>query len=175
MKKIIAIILFIVVLFTVYNKVFASNIETDNSLIRLRVIPNSNSVEDQSMKELVKSYLEKDFYPLINEEDTQNEIREKIINNLDKMDNDIHTIFKTNNYDKKFTISYGYNFFPQKEQYNETFQEGYYESLVISIGSAEGDNFWCMLFPNFCMLEGNNKEEVKYDFILSKILSKFMN
>ena len=71
MKKIIAIILFIVVLFTVYKKVFASNIETDNSLIRLRVIPNSNSVEDQSMKELVKSYLEKDFYPLINEEDTQ--------------------------------------------------------------------------------------------------------
>ena len=54
MKKIIAIILFIVVLFTVYNKVFASNIETNNSLIRLRVIPNSNSVEDQSMKELVK-------------------------------------------------------------------------------------------------------------------------
>ena len=115
MKKIIAIILFIVVLFTVYNKVFASNIETNNSLIRLRVIPNSNSVEDQSMKELVKAYLEKDFYPLINEEDSQNEIREKIINNLDKMDNDIHTIFKTNNYDKKFTISYGYNYFPPKE------------------------------------------------------------
>lgn len=175
MKKIVTIILFIVVLFTIYNKVFASNIEANNSLIRLRVIPNSNSVEDQSMKELVKSYLEKNFYSLINEEDTPNEIREKIINNLDKMDNDIYTIFKTNNYDKKYTINYGYNYFPQKELYNETYKEGYYESLVISIGSAEGDNFWCMLFPNFCMLEGNSNEEVKYDFILSKILSKFMN
>ena len=175
MKKIISIVLFIIVLFTVYNKVFANDIETDNSLIRLRVIPNSNSIEDQSMKELVKSYLEKDFYPLITEDDNQDEIRKKIINNLDKIDNDIHTIFKTNNYNKKINISYGYNYFPQKELYNETYQEGYYESLVISIGNAEGDNFWCLLFPNFCMLENNNKEEVKYDFILSKLLSKIMN
>ena len=175
MKKIISIVLFIIVLFTVYNKVFANDIETDNSLIRLRVIPNSNSIEDQSMKELVKSYLEEDFYPLITEDDNQDEIRKKIINNLNKIDNDIHTIFKTNNYDKKFTISYGYNYFPQKELYNETFQDGYYESLVISIGSAEGDNFWCLLFPNFCMLENNNNEDIKYDFILSKLLSKIMN
>ncbi len=175
MKRLISIILAVIVLFTVYNKVFANNLDNDNALIRLRVIPNSNSPIDQSMKELVKSYLERDIYPLITEEDTPNEIRNKIINNLDNMDNDITTIFKTNDYDKKFTISYGYNYFPQKELYNETYQEGYYESLVISIGNAEGDNFWCLLFPNFCLLENTNNEEVKYDFILSKLLTKFMN
>lgn len=175
MKKIVSIILFLLVLFTVYNKVFANNLDTDNSLIRLRVIPNSNSVEDQSMKEIVKSYLEENLYSLISKEDTPNEIRKKIINNLNKIDKDITTIFKTNDYDQKFTISYGYNYFPNKELYDKEYQEGYYESLVIAIGSAEGDNFWCMLFPNFCMLETNNKEEIKYEFILSKILTKFMN
>lgn len=175
MKKIIVIILMIIVLFTVYDKVVVSEVESPNTLIRLRVISNSNSTADLRMKELVKSYLESEFYPLVNGIDDIDEIRSIIINNLEEMDNDISKIFADNNYDEDFTISYGYNYFPDKELYNEVFEEGYYESLVISIGSSRGDNFWCLLFPNFCFLESASDEDVKYDLMLSKLLAKFMN
>lgn len=169
MKKIILIIIIILVSFLLYNNIIKSEIITDNNLIRLRVIPNSNSITDQSMKKLVVSYLEDNIYPLVNNNSSTNEVRNIMINNLDKIDNDIKQIFKDNNYEEKFTISYGYNYFPQKEYNNEIYDEGYYESLVISIGNADGDNFWCLLFPNFCMLENTDNENVKYELALLKL------
>ena len=44
------------------------------------------------------------------------------------------------------------------------YKEGYYESLVISIGDSKGDNWWCVLFPNFCLVDTNNDHEYKLYF-----------
>ena len=47
---------------------------------------------------------------------------------------------------------------------DEVYNEGYYESLVISIGDAEGDNWWCVLFPNFCLIDIDKSYEYKSYF-----------
>ena len=49
-------------------------------------------------------------------------------------------------------------------------KEGYYESLVISIGDAKGDNFWCVLFPNFCLVD--REEHHTYKSYFKELFSK---
>ena len=48
------------------------------------------------------------------------------------------------------------------------YEEGYYESLVVSIGEAKGDNWWCVMFPNLCLIEKNDNHQ--YKSIIHKII-----
>ena len=61
-------------------------------------------------------------------------------------------------------------YFPEKEYRGLKYNEGYYESVVISIGKAEGDNWWCVLFPNLCFVDLETKDNVEYkSWIVEKI------
>ena len=169
MKKIILVLFAILTIFLVYDKVKAEEIIIPNTSIRLRVIPNSNSNYDQAMKQVVKSYLEEDVYDLFKDTNDIKEARDLINNNLDNIEVNIQNIFDKYNYDMRFDVNYGYNYFPEKEFKNVIYKEGYYESIVVSIGKAEGDNWWCVLFPNLCLVEEN---DVEYTSLVKEIIDK---
>ena len=169
MKKFILILSAIIVIFLVYNKVMAEEIVIPDSSIRLRVIPNSNSSYDQAMKQVVKSYLESDVYTLFKDTRNIEEAREIINDNIDNINYNIQDIFNKYNYDMAFNVNYGYNYFPEKTYKNIVYSEGYYESLVVSIGEANGDNWWCVLFPNLCLID---EEDVEYTSLVKEIINK---
>jgi len=172
LKKIIIILLALISIYLVYNEVKADTIIIPDTSIRLRVIPNSNSVSDQSIKKLVKNYLEENTYNLLKDTTTIEEAREIINKNLDIIESDITKIFNDNNYNQTFNLNYGLNYFPKKELKGITYNEGYYESLVVYIGEAKGDNWWCVLFPPLCMMEMEEKEEIEYKSWVKEVISK---
>lgn len=169
MKKIILVLFAILTIFLVYSKVNAEEIIIPDSSIRLRVIPNSNSTYDQAMKQVVKSYLEEDVYTLFKDTKNIDDAREIINNNLNNIEVNIQNIFDVYEYDMPFNVNYGSNYFPEKEFKNVVYEEGYYESIVVSIGKAEGDNWWCVLFPNLCLVE---EEDVEYTSLVKEIIDK---
>ena len=67
------------------------------------------------------------------------------------------------------------NYFPSKEYKGVKYEEGYYESLVITLGKGEGDNWWCVLFPPLCLIEGEEDTEVEYKSIVMEILDKYLS
>ena len=79
---------------------------------------------------------------------------------------------KENNYDMSYKINFGYNYFPAKEYRNIKYKEGYYESIVITIGNGEGNNWWCFLFPNLCLVDLQNKTDIEYKSWLVKQINK---
>ena len=169
MKKIILILTLIVVIF-IYKEIKNTETIIPDTAIRLRVIPNSNSILDQNMKSKVKKYLEKSTYNLIKDDDNKEIAKEKIKNSIPDIEESINQIFSENNYDMNFSVNYGLNYFPQKEYRGLKYKEGYYESLVISIGNAEGDNWWCVLFPNLCLADLENTNDIEYkSWIVEKI------
>ncbi len=172
MKKKILIIFAILTIFLVYNKVYANEFIIPDTAIRLRVIPNSNSNYDQAMKSVVKNYMEENFYTLFENVNNIEEARKVINNNIDNLNIEVQNIFDKYNYNMNFNIKYGNNYFPSKEYRNVKYEEGYYESLVVSIGKAEGDNFWCVLFPNLCIV---NEDEAKYSSLVKEIFDKLFN
>ena len=167
MKKIIYIILILIVLsFFLTNQ--NNPIIPENS-IRFRIIANSNSNIDQDTKRQIKKDLEQQFFPLLENTKSLEESRQTIKENED-------VIKKTlDSYNIPYTINYGPNYFPQKNYKGITYNEGNYESLVISLGEAKGNNWWCVMYPPLCLLESNsdNYDDVEYKFYIQELLEKF--
>ena len=103
------------------------------------------------MKEKVKDYVSQYLSLKLNGVIDVDEARKIINDNIDIMNKDIEKIFKDNNYKMNFKINFGDNHFPDKNYKGVIYKEGDYESLVVYIGEASGDNWWCVLFPPLCL------------------------
>ena len=75
-------------------------------------------------------------------------------------------------YQVPYQIHYGNNYFPAKYYKGITYPAGNYESLVITLGSGAGKNFWCVLFPPLCLLENTDEDisDVDYRLYVKKLL-----
>lgn len=160
MKRKIFLILLGLIIVAVYSQ-NETEITIPDSSIRLRVIPNSNEVKDINIKEQVKDYLETDIYTLLKDTDNIDKARNIINKNIPNIENNIDNIFKDNNYNLPYQVNLGYNYFPEKTYQGKTYEAGEYESLVIYIGESKGDNWWCVLFPNFCLIDTEKNHEYK--------------
>lgn len=163
MKKIIIVLCLLIGIYLYsYDEVKIS----DDS-IRFRVIANSNSEEDIYIKKLVVNELSKTLFKSSDIEST----RENIISSLSDIEKRINKIFVNNNYDKTYNVIYGMNEFPEKEYNGIIYEKGLYESLVVEIGDASGNNYWCFLYPSLCLIDyENDTDEIKYK---SKIIEFF--
>ena len=172
MKKILFILAFITIILIFVNKKEEYVVIPSNS-IRFRIIPNSNALEDIAMKEKVKEEIN-DTIKDIETSNSIDESRKLIVNNIPVINKKIDNLFKENNYDKSFNIKYGLNYFPEKVYKGVKYTEGEYESMVIEIGNASGDNYWCVLFPPLCMIDAKESTDVEYKFFISEVINKFL-
>lgn len=169
LKKFIVIILIILITFS-YVKVIANKIPEE--AIRIRVVANSDSDYDQKIKQKVSTYLKGEMYNLLKNTKDVNQARDIISNNIEKIDNSIYSILKKENYNLGYSINFGNNYFPEKTYNGITYDEGYYESVLVTLGKGEGENWWCVLFPPLCLIEAEESEEVEYKFFLQELIEK---
>lgn len=172
MKKL---VILLIIAFCVITSVKADNFVIPNNAIRLRIIPNSNNEYDQDIKLKVKNLLEYKMYNLLKDTKGVNKAREIIRNNLGDIKKDIDKLLTEENYSENYTINFGNNYFPSKEYRGIIYKEGYYESLVVTLGKGEGDNFWCVLFPPLCLLEAQQSEKVEYKFFVEELFHKYFS
>ena len=124
MKKIIVLVSILLFMYLISYDEY--NITED--AVRFRVIANSNSINDIAMKEKVVNEISDMVFKNYNDE---KELDNNIYSNLEKINNKIDMLFKKNNYDKTYNISYGLNEIPKKIFMGTKLDEGLYKSLVI--------------------------------------------
>ena len=169
MKKIIILFIPIVIYIFISAYLEKKNI-IPKSAIRIRVLANSNLEADQKLKIKVKDNLEPFLYKILINDKNPDEAKLTIMNNMDNIKKNIeHTL---NNQDT-YSVNFGKNYFPKKEYKGITYDEGYYDSLLITLGDGLGDNWWCVLFPPLCLLEGKEYSDVEYTTYVSEILNKY--
>ena len=164
MKKIIYVILIIVMILVVSKPRY----DLSGDMVRFRVIPNSNSSKDILIKEKVVNEVSTLLFKDTND---INETRNNVVNNLDKINNSIDKVFSENNYNLKYKVKYGMNYFPSKEYNNIRFKAGNYESLVVEIREAKCNNYWCILYPPLCMVDYEKDTKIEYKSKIIEILS----
>lgn len=174
LKKTCLLFLTIILIYMVIGNVLAEKNLIPDDAIRIRVIPNSNSAYDQDMKSKVKDELQNSMYSLLKDVKGVDDARKVINSNLKNIDNNINNLFKKENYNQTFDINFGLNYFPEKEYKGIKYEEGYYESLLVTIGEGAGDNWWCVLFPPLCLIEAEESTEVEYTSFVKEMLNKYM-
>ena len=175
MKKIILIIpIFIISFFII--KSYNEEIIIPSNAIRFRVIANSNSIEDQNIKKKVRTNLERIIISKMENVDDVNKA-EKIINSsILELEQVVEKTLDENNYNLNYDVNFGYNYFPEKKYKGVTYKEGKYKSLVVTLGSGKGDNWWCVLFPPLCLVEAEETEEtddIEYRFFIKDLIDKY--
>ena len=153
----------------------SENVKIPKEAIRFRVIANSNTKEDQYIKKEIVKDLQQEINKL-NIIPKSIEINRSVIKeNIENYETTINNTLKRLNKKEVYKIEYGKHYFPSKEYNGVIYDEGEYESLVVEIGDAKGDNFWCVLFPPLCLLEGEdeNKDSVEYRSFIKEIIDKY--
>ncbi|MBQ6547247.1 MAG: stage II sporulation protein R [Bacilli bacterium] len=175
MKKLILFILTVAVLILVSNNYEQNYYIIPEESIRIRIIPNSNNIKDQYIKNQVKANIELELQEDLKRVTTIDESRRVIKKNINKYDDVIETVLNNEKYLKKHTIDYGYHYFPEKIYKGVKYSEGEYESLLITLGEAKGDNWWCVLFPPICSLEEDESgQKIEYSFLVKEMFNKYL-
>ena len=168
MKKLLIISSFIILLLSIYKE---EKVIIPKEAIRFRVIASSNSGKDQQTKRKVVNNLSPTIKEMNNLTSLE-ESRKFIKDNIPKFTTIVDKTLKENKIEKKFTVNYGKNYFPEKTYKNVIYKEGEYESLVITLGDGLGDNFWCVLFPPICLVDKEN-EKTEYKSFIKEIIEKY--
>ena len=171
MKKI-TIILAIIITILCLNK--EEKITIPKEAIRFRVIANSDQEKDQVIKKQIVSNLKENIKQLEFSANNLKTSRDEIKKEIPKFDQIVKETLEKEKQEPIYTINYGMNYFPRKEYKGVVYQEGDYESLVITLGNGLGENFWCVLFPPLCSLEQEEtKEPVEYTSLIKEIIDKY--
>ena len=174
MNKSIIVMLLILGFYLLVGNISANKITIPDDAIRLRVVPNSNTQYDQSIKKKVSHLLQSKMYHLLENTKGIEDARDTINNNLNDIDNSISDLLIKEQYNLGYKVNFGYNYFPEKEFNDVIYDEGYYESVLVTLGKGEGDNWWCVLFPPLCLLEASEGDKVEYKFFIQEMLEKYL-
>ena len=164
----------IIVIYVIIGQAFSKNYVIPNEAIRVRVIANSNEEYDQRVKSSVKDIVSKEMYTLLKNTNSIENARDIINSNISNLDKDIGNYLDVINYNLEYKLNFGYNYFPKKTYKGVEYKEGYYESLVVTLGEGEGDNWWCVLFPPVCMIEAEESTDVEYTTLVEDLMSKYL-
>lgn len=173
MKKVFVFILMLLLVVSVYKK-SNDSVKIPDSAIRFRILANSNSPKDQKIKEDIRDKMQKELYSLLQNSKSINDSRKIINSNMSNFDEILKDSMKDIEY--SYSIDYGMHYFPSKTYKGITYDEGNYESLLVTLGSGKGDNWWCVLFPPLCLLEAEESSDVKnveYKSFIKEIIEKY--
>lgn len=174
MKKIIFFLTAIMIIFTLSTK--EKELIIPKESIRFRVIANSDSNIDQETKILVREKVQNKVLEDLSDINSIKDARNIIISNISNYENLINETLKSDKKENLYQVNYGLNFFPKKNYKGVKYEEGYYESLVVTLGNGNGNNWWCVLFPPLCLLETEENmdtTEVEYKFFISELIEKY--
>ena len=174
MKKIIIVLLILTLAFIATNYENKEVIIPKDS-IRFRVIASSDNKKDQENKKIIANNLKEDITNTLKDSKNIEESRLALKSNINEFKANIDETIKTNNINETYTINYGNNYFPEKVYKGVKYKEGDYESLVVTLGDGSGENFWCVLFPPLCLLEGEeiDSDNIEYSSFIKEVIDKY--
>ena len=121
------------------------------NVLRLHIIANSDSSEDQALKLKIRDRILEESGDLFEGvADIDNAVL-KAEQNADYYCEIANRVIKENGYDYKAEATVGYSYFETREYEDFTLPAGNYKSLIISLGEAKGKNWWCVIFPEVCI------------------------
>lgn len=128
----------------------------NSKILRLHIIANSNSYQDQIFKLKCRDAIINYLNTNINSSNyTKEYITSFISNNINNIYEICNQLALQENLNLSFNIKFSKEYFPTKQYSNILLPSGIYDSLKIEIGETNGNNWWCSLYPPLCFTESS--------------------
>ncbi|MBP1992575.1 stage II sporulation protein R [Paenibacillus eucommiae] len=134
--------------------------EIPKESIRLRILANSDSAQDQALKREIRDAIVAMMQDWAAGPQTLEEARTVVTAHLPEFDRLVAGIIKKRGYNYSHQVELGLVPFPTKMYGNDVYPAGDYEALRVIIGSGKGQNWWCVLFPPLCFVNSITGEAV---------------
>jgi stage II sporulation protein R len=132
------------------------------------VVANSDTDADQELKLRVRDAVIGVVTPAVEGCRSQSEAVAAIGGVMDDIDEAARRVIADEGDDYAVKVTVGEEYYPTKTYESCAFPEGTYESLRVLIGDAEGQNWWCCLFPPLCLsAAGADEQESNEDAFIS--------
>lgn len=127
--------------------------EISSHLIRFHVVANSDTVEDQQMKEHIRDVVLAYMSPLLKESATMDQTRQIIKEEMPQIEQLAHGVITKWGKDYDVNVLLDQANFPTKQYGDIMLPAGEYEACRIIIGEGKGQNWWCVMFPPLCYVD----------------------
>ncbi len=124
-------------------------------MIRLHVVANSDSAEDQALKLKVRNEIVK----FMEGQESLESARDYLNANLSNIEDIAEEVIAENGFDYPAYARLKVTFIPEKSYEDLTLPAGNYEALKVTLGRGDGQNWWCVIFPQLCLIGEENGSE----------------
>lgn len=166
-------IIFILIGIITLTAVFFAEKKEDNKTceyLRIHVRADSNDYNDQYVKYQVKDELVKFLTPYIADFQNKEQAIKGLNNLIPLMQKVADQTLQESGFDYKSKVEIKNEYFPTRVYDGEELPQGYYDSIIVSLGSGKGDNWWCVVYPPLCFVKS---APVKYRSKILEIISRF--
>ncbi len=153
----------------------AHNAAFDGEIVRLHVIANSDSEADQRLKLKVRDAVLNAAGTEISEAKSIEGLNSAVRSRTDILLSAAEQVIRREGYNYNVDIEFGIFPFPAKTYGNVTFPAGDYNAVRVVIGSGEGKNWWCVLFPPLCFTDETYMPSESLDMLSSDTTAALEN
>ena len=129
--------------------------ELSDVVFRFHVLANSDSEEDQTLKlkvrDRVLSYME--AHISWKEQMSAENMKRWVSSHLQELEWEAYAVIEAEGYEYPVKAKVVNCYFPDRRYGKVLFPKGYYEALRLEIGAAQGQNWWCALYPALCFTD----------------------
>lgn len=141
-------------------------------VLRFHVLAESDGARDQELKLLVRDALLEEIGPLLTGASDRDEAVRTLAGREEELSRTAERILRENGCALPVTVELAESWFPVKRYGNLVLPAGDYEALRVKIGSAGGHNWWCMLYPALCFVDGSFRVKETAESEWKEVLTK---
>ena len=170
LMAIISVVIVVAILLCACNETKQNTIA--NECLRIHIRANSNSEQDQAVKLKVRDALTAYFSEKLENCTSKEQAYATLQSSIPEIQKIAQGELLRNNFDYGATATIGCEYFPDRQYGELCFPKGDYDALVVGLGSADGDNWWCVAFPPLCSVPNGNGEDLTYKSWVKEIIDK---
>ncbi|MCL2088703.1 MAG: stage II sporulation protein R [Oscillospiraceae bacterium] len=131
-----------------------------SSVLRLHVLANSDSKEDQELKEEVRDRILSDTRGMFDNAEDLGDAGRQAQQAIDAVRKTAEELLAEKGIDYSVEVGMTNMYFPTRTYDNLTFPAGNYDALRVTIGSGSGQNWWCVLYPPLCVPASSSRKSI---------------
>lgn len=133
-----------------FGSVIADRQSLNENIVRLHVVANSDSGEDQALKLQVRDAVTGKLQSVMEAMPDARQAKEWILANLEELESFVNQLLADAGSADTAKVTFQKEAFDARSYDTFSLPAGVYESLRITIGKGEGKNWWCVVFPTLC-------------------------